>query len=99
MDDIVRRTVGEYLQTRTDECARWLVVEVADRDTLFANPSHPYTRSLLSAVPDVDPEVETVRQRIVLRGDVPSPLTPPLGVHVPPALPRTGASAWGPLQC
>jgi peptide/nickel transport system ATP-binding protein len=53
------------------------IVELADRATLFSTPHHPYTRALLSAVPVPDPTVK--RQRIILTGDVPSPINPPSG--------------------
>ncbi len=53
------------------------IVEVADRATLFANPRHPYTRALLSAVPVPDPLAK--RDRVILTGDVPSPINPPSG--------------------
>ncbi len=55
------------------------VVEVADRQTLYEAPLHPYTRALLSAVPIPDPKLEATRERTVLRGEIPSPLTPPRG--------------------
>lgn len=55
------------------------VVEIADRDTLYANPQHPYTQALLAVVPIPDPAVERGRRRVPIRGDVPNPAAPPNG--------------------
>ena len=55
------------------------IVELSDRDELYAAPKHPYTQALLSAVPIPDPKIEKHRQRIILSGDLPSPINIPTG--------------------
>ncbi|HZO75294.1 MAG TPA: dipeptide ABC transporter ATP-binding protein [Ktedonobacteraceae bacterium] len=55
------------------------IVELSDRDELYAAPKHPYTKALLSAVPIPDPAIEKKRQRIILAGDLPSPINIPTG--------------------
>lgn len=69
------------------------IVEKAPSQALYANPKHPYTMALLSAVPDVDPR--PTKKRIVLTGEVPSPSRPPTGCHFHPRCPLTREAAAG----
>jgi oligopeptide transport system ATP-binding protein len=55
------------------------LIELAGRDELYENPAHPYTKALLSAVPVADPKASRAKSRIILEGDVPSPINPPSG--------------------
>jgi oligopeptide transport system ATP-binding protein len=55
------------------------VMELAERDAFYANPMHPYSKALISAIPLPDPKAERARERVMLQGDLPSPLNPPKG--------------------
>jgi oligopeptide transport system ATP-binding protein len=88
--------VVEHISDRVAVMYLGRIVEVTDRLRIFAEPEHPYTQALLSAIPIPNPEIH--RARVILAGDVPSPVNPPSGCHFHPRCPLR-AQLGGPEIC
>ena len=81
-------SVVRHISTRVGVMYLGQLLEIAERDDLFDDPKHPYTRALMAAVPVADPEVEAGREQQLIRGEVPSARNPPSGCRFHPRCPE-----------
>jgi len=93
-------SVVRHISNRVGVMYLGRMAEMGEKEMIFAEPKHPYTQALLSAVPVPNPHIEKNRQRQVLSGDVPSAIEPPSGCHFHPRCPvafddcKIVAPAW-----
>jgi oligopeptide transport system ATP-binding protein len=84
-------SVVRHISTRVGVMYLGQLLEIAERDDLFDDPKHPYTKALMAAVPVADPEVEAGREQQLIKGEVPSVRNPPSGCRFHPRCPEATA--------
>lgn len=82
-------SVVKYMSNRMAVMYLGKIVEIGPSDSVFENPHHPYTRFLLAAVPIPDPKITRAREKLIIKGEPPSPINPPLGCRFHPRCPFT----------